>query len=631
MIVSPKVYQENVHIGEAVYWATLLPDEGKVKQIQLGVQSALNPENLVIKKVQIQQVREKITSAETMKEAKIHGKTVHFSVHEKPGKNLEKNLPYMRISVEIMELTAVLGISKEAVKEAVKNGSFNELITNCLAKELVSENSQVRVLKGNEKKEKKIPDQQKPDKFQFRNLPLKKNWASENGQARVLKGDEKKEKKTPDQQKPDKLQFRNLPSKMDWGIDKGKSKHSERPDSSEAPFQPDKVRLVKTQETLQTATVVCKKPNWKHPLSEKEYENIKSFYENNIKDLNGLTEPIHIRKGIKQPKGYPGQLELPCSLVFIPYGPQKGLHVLLKTHRKMEELGRGSYNEVTAALHMDSGEEKAFRDARAEHVPKGELEANKELSGDPKRYVAAWPPIPYKGPYRNRNRDQYATKNDMPRDLDVDKIGFICDVIPMNLQAKLKSLPPVSSAKKSRIPIERLQIALAYTKLIANLAERGLVHCDQKNGNTAIGSDGRLKLLDFGMTVKVGSERNCCGTSGYIAPELLEADVTGQRGIRIKADSKMDVWSMGCVLANICGSELVHELKKHDRYKGELLEYLRSKNFEKMKQRCLPHRKDPDHIHSIIDKCLSLHSDDRPHAQTVTEFIEKRLPYEGTY
>jgi serine/threonine protein kinase len=103
------------------------------------------------------------------------------------------------------------------------------------------------------------------------------------------------------------------------------------------------------------------------------------------------------------------------------------------------------------------------------------------------------------------------------------------------------------------LPVETaLHYAVQISDAVAHAHARGIVHRDLKSSNIMIAPDGRLKLLDFGLAVRLaaadvedldttGSRElpSDAGTVPYMAPELL-------RGRR--ADRRSDVWALGVLL-----------------------------------------------------------------------------------
>jgi len=98
------------------------------------------------------------------------------------------------------------------------------------------------------------------------------------------------------------------------------------------------------------------------------------------------------------------------------------------------------------------------------------------------------------------------------------------------------------------------EISRLGTQLAQGLAaahEQGVVHRDLKPGNLRLTSDGRLKILDFGLatlrrperadasTVSMTETRGLAGTLPYMAPEQLRGE---------KADARSDIFSAGVVL-----------------------------------------------------------------------------------
>ena len=113
----------------------------------------------------------------------------------------------------------------------------------------------------------------------------------------------------------------------------------------------------------------------------------------------------------------------------------------------------------------------------------------------------------------------------------------------ITLDTKLSrgSLPPAEVA--------RLGVQLASGLEAAH--QQGIVHRDLKPGNLRLTTDGRLKILDFGlaqlmphaselgMTATLTQSQETSGTLPYMSPEQLSGEV---------ADARTDLWSAGAVL-----------------------------------------------------------------------------------
>ncbi|KAL0905629.1 hypothetical protein M5K25_024064 [Dendrobium thyrsiflorum] len=81
------------------------------------------------------------------------------------------------------------------------------------------------------------------------------------------------------------------------------------------------------------------------------------------------------------------------------------------------------------------------------------------------------------------------------------------------------------------------QILLALRYLHSN----GIVHCDVKGRNVLVGSDGKIKLGDFGCARRIG-EGLAMGTPAFMAPEVVRGE---EQGIA------SDVWSLGCTVVEM--------------------------------------------------------------------------------
>lgn len=105
------------------------------------------------------------------------------------------------------------------------------------------------------------------------------------------------------------------------------------------------------------------------------------------------------------------------------------------------------------------------------------------------------------------------------------------------LAEKIKNLGPMPAREAAELMREVLDaLAFAHT--------RGVVHRDLKPTNILVGSDGRARVMDFGIAARLAEAHDgrIVGTPGYISPEAA----AGQR-----ATPAMDVFSAGMMLGQL--------------------------------------------------------------------------------
>jgi serine/threonine protein kinase len=113
--------------------------------------------------------------------------------------------------------------------------------------------------------------------------------------------------------------------------------------------------------------------------------------------------------------------------------------------------------------------------------------------------------------------------------------------------------------KTGPIPVEEsLKLALQIAEALEAAHEKGIIHRDLKPANIKITSDGKVKVLDFGLAKAYAGEQKqmnlsnsptlsdmatqqgvILGTAAYMSPEQAKGKTL---------DKRTDIWAFGCVL-----------------------------------------------------------------------------------
>lgn len=103
-----------------------------------------------------------------------------------------------------------------------------------------------------------------------------------------------------------------------------------------------------------------------------------------------------------------------------------------------------------------------------------------------------------------------------------------------------------------------LQMLLEICEAVHSCHLKKIIHRDIKPENILLDSRRRVKLGDFGVARRLNKSSiatSFCGTPPYMAPELFLSYLSNPIGYSqssVGYDSKCDVWSIGCILYDMC-------------------------------------------------------------------------------
>ncbi len=188
------------------------------------------------------------------------------------------------------------------------------------------------------------------------------------------------------------------------------------------------------------------------------------------------------------------------------------------------------------------------------------------------------------------------------RTLDLDTLsdGSIYIVMDLlegeNLASRLRTGGPLSAQ-------EAAHVFGGVCRGLQAAHDTGVVHRDLKPANIYLCSDGRVKILDFGMGKFAGAEAlteagYTLGTPEYMSPEQC---------IGAHLDGRSDIYSLGVLMYQALTGQL--PLRTNNR--RDLLELHQQRVPDSM-QKAKPDLKIPVELDELVLKCLSKKRDDRP-------------------
>ena len=132
--------------------------------------------------------------------------------------------------------------------------------------------------------------------------------------------------------------------------------------------------------------------------------------------------------------------------------------------------------------------------------------------------------------------------------------------VPAHIVMELVTGPPITEYVRAHAISHkaRLELMLAVCEAVQHAHDRGVVHRDLKPANVLVSSDGRPKVLDFGIAHATGLDLHSTfqtahgeilGTLAYMSPEQL-------RGASAEVDGRADVYALGVMLYRLMAGRL---------------------------------------------------------------------------
>lgn len=176
------------------------------------------------------------------------------------------------------------------------------------------------------------------------------------------------------------------------------------------------------------------------------------------------------------------------------------------------------------------------------------------------------------------------------------------------------------SSQIGQIPSEKLlSILFQFISGIEEIHNHGIIHRDIKPNNVRQGSDGWLRIIDFGLARDNGTAAatmSQIGTPGFMAPELFGSPQAAP-GQSIVFTSAIDIFAFGISAFLLAGGTLPREVRQRPPIlPNKDLDFNRL-NTSLGSELC-----------ALLNSCFSINPNDRPDAVSVRRSIERQLLFD---
>ncbi|XP_072969741.1 mitogen-activated protein kinase kinase kinase 3-like isoform X2 [Typha angustifolia] len=249
--------------------------------------------------------------------------------------------------------------------------------------------------------------------------------------------------------------------------------------------------------------------------------------------LPSPTSPVHSRTFILSP-GSPIQKQesmrsLPHPLPLPPSSPSSSSRSLQSQWRKGKLLGRGTFGHVYLGFNSETGQMSAIKEVKVISDDSSSKESLKQLNQE----------ITLLSQLSHPNIVQYYGS-----ELADDTLSVYLEYVSGgSIHKLLREYGPFKE------PVIRNYTGQILSGL-AYLHGRSTVHRDIKGANILVGTNGEVKLADFGMAKHISSYnsiRSFKGSPYWMAPEVI----MNGNGYNLS----VDIWSLGCTILEMATSK----------------------------------------------------------------------------